>query len=193
MLLDLIAPLSKLHAYKFKDIPIVLHDQAFADDISVTTSRPEMNQMTIDAIVRFLRWPYFQANPRKCITMAMKRFYNDSDSKYERYGDTQYCAYDPALTIDGEQLKFIVNLAKDPQSLEYDHFKELGRFISVDLKEDKIRSEISRRLNADMALADNCGVQGLHKLYTYEHSIVSRLSWPFLVHNLPLCVTLIST
>ncbi len=37
-----------------------------------------------------------------------------------------------------------------------------------------------------MELVDNCGVQGLHKLYIYEHSIVSRLSWPFLVHNLSL-------
>ncbi len=138
MLLDLIAPLSELHGYKFKDIPVVLHDQAFADDISITTSRPEMNQLTINAVVRFLRWAYLQANPKKCISMAMKRFYSGSDSRYERYGDTQYCAYDPALTIDGEPLKIIVNVAKDPKSLEYDHFKELGRFIGVDLKEDKI-------------------------------------------------------
>ena len=118
--------------------------------------------------------------------MAMKRFYSVSDSKYERYGDTQYCTYDPALLIDGEPQKFIVNVAKDPKSLEYDHFKELGRFIGVDLKEDKIRAEISRRLNAYMDLVNNCGVNGLAKLFIYEHAIVPRISWPFLVHNLSL-------
>ena len=164
----------------------MLYDQAFADDISITTSRPEMNQSTINAVVRFLLWAYLQANPKKCISMAMKRFYRGSDSKYERYGDTQSWAYDPALTIDGEALKFIVNVAKDPKSLEYDHFKELGRFIGVDLKEDKIRAEISRRLNADMDLVNDCGVNGLAKLYIYEHAVVPRISWSFLVHNLSL-------
>ena len=119
--------------------------------------------------------------------MAMKRFYNGSDSKYERYGETQHCAYDPALTIDGEPLKFIVNVAKDPNSIEYDHFKELGRFIGVDLKEVKVRSEISRRLNSDMEIADSCGVNGLGKLDIYEHAIVSRLSWSFLVHVAVFC------
>jgi hypothetical protein len=184
MLLDLIAPLSAESGYKFKDMPIVLHDQAFADDLSVTTRTPEMNQRTIDWISRFLKWAYLQANPKKCITMAMKRFTAPSD--YERYGDTQYCAYDPALTISGEPLKFIVNVAKDPASLEYDHFKELGRFISVDLKETKIKAEISRRLNADMNLVETSGVNGLCKLFIYEHFVVPRLSWVFLIHNLTL-------
>ena len=73
MLLDMIAPLSELHEYKFKDMAVVLYGQAFADDISVTTSKPELNQLTINVIVRFL-WAYLQANPKKCISMAMKRF-----------------------------------------------------------------------------------------------------------------------
>jgi len=98
------------------------------------------------------------------------------ESEYERYGDTQYCAYDPALAIAGEyNLKFIVNVAKDPKSLEYDHFKELGRWIGVDLKEDKIKAEISRRLNADMSIVEGSGVNGLSKLYIYEHSGSSAL------------------
>src|SRR5690349_7614532 len=90
------------------------------------------------------------------------------------------------LNIGGEKLKFIVNVAKDPKSLEYDHFKELGRFIAVDLKEDKIRAETSRRLHADMEIVENSGINGLGKLYIYEHFVVPRLSWVFLVHNLTL-------
>ena len=185
MLLDLIEPLSKSNGYKFKDVAVVLHDQAFADDLSIMTSTPEQNQLTIDLVVRFLIWARLQANPKKCISMATKRF-TGLNSEYERYGDTQYCAYDPALTIAGEALKFILDVAKDPKSLEYDHFKELGRFIGVDLKEDKIKAEISRRLNADMELVEGSGVNGLCKLYIYEHFVIPRLSWVFLVHNLTL-------
>jgi len=34
-----------------------------------------------------------------------------------------------------------VNVAVDPNSLQHDHFKELGRFISVDLSEDKVKKK----------------------------------------------------
>src|SRR5690242_17985942 len=118
MLLDLIAPLAEAHGYKFKDLPVVLHDQAFADDLSILTSIPELNQFTIDVVVLFLEWARMRANPKKCISMAMKRF-TSLESEYERHGDTQYCAYNPALKIAGEDLKFIVNVAKDPNSLEF--------------------------------------------------------------------------
>jgi hypothetical protein len=52
----------------------------------------------------------------------MKRF-EAGDTKYERYGDTVCCPYDPALTINGESLKFIVDAAIDPNSLQHDHFR----------------------------------------------------------------------
>jgi len=166
----------------------VLHDQAFADDISITSSTPELTQMTINAILMFLKWSRLQANPKKCITMAMKKFDPRYIPKiaYDRYGDTIYCPYDPNLTIGGEKLKFIVNAAADPDSLQFDHFKELGRFISVDLKEDKMQTEIRRRLDSDMDVVDACGVNGLCKLFLYEHFVVRRLSWVFLVHDLSL-------
>ena len=164
----------------------MLHDQAFADDLSITSSTPELNQRTIDVVVRFLKWYRLQANPKKCICMAMKKFDPRYESKYDRYGDTVYCPYDPALTINGERLKFLVNVAADRSSLQFDHFKELGRFISVDLKENKVKAEIRRRLAADMDLVRGSGVNGLCKLFIYEHYVVPRLSWVFLVHDLSL-------
>ena len=103
---------------------------------------------------------------------------------YERYGSTVYCPYDPNLTIDGEKLKFIVNVAADQSSLAFDHFKELGRWISVDLSEKKVKSEIQSRFIADLDLVDRCGINGLCKLFLYEHFVVRRLSWVFLVHDL---------
>ena len=184
LLLDLTGALAADNGYHFKEIPVVLHDQAFADDISILSATPALNQRTIDVVARFLAWFLMQPNPKKCICMAMKRFDPRYDSKYACYGDTVYCPFDPELTIAGERLKFIVNIAADPSSLQYDHFKELGRWISVDLKEDKIKSEIRRKLYADMDLVDSCGVNGCCKLFLYEHFVVSRLSWFFLVHDL---------
>ncbi len=153
--------------------PIVLHDQAFADDISLISSSPSLAQKTINLIDTFLVWFRLQANPKKCIAMAMKKFDPRFVSKihYERYGSTIYCPYDPELTIGGERLKFIVNAAADKSSLQYDHFKELGRFISVDLKEDKVKTEIRRRLLNDMETVASCGVNGLCKLFLYEHFV----------------------
>jgi len=79
-----------------------------------------------------------------------------------------------------------VNVAVDPSSLQYDHFKELGRFISVDLKEDKVKSELRKRFLDDMEKVENSGVNGLCKLFLYQHFVVPRLSWAFLVHDFSL-------
>ncbi len=102
--------------------------------------------------------------------MAMKQFdpRNVPKIEFERYASTIYCPYDPNLTIDGVKLKFIVDVAADPSSLQYDHFKELGRFI--DLKEDKMKTAIRRRLFSDMDLVEQRGVNGLYKLFHFHRS-----------------------
>src|ERR1043165_5649067 len=81
------------------------------------------------------------------------------------------------------RLQFIVNTAADPTTLQHDHFKELGRWISVDLSEDKVKQEVRRRLKADMDLVEQAGINGLCKAFLYEHFVVRRLSWVFLVHD----------
>ena len=50
LLLDMLAPLAEQNGYHFKDSPIVLHDQAFADDLSILSSCPQLSQITIDAV-----------------------------------------------------------------------------------------------------------------------------------------------
>ena len=188
MLLNLTSQMTERNGYHLKDSTTVLHDQAFADDISITTSTPELNQKTINVAVKFLNWFMLQANPKKCISMAMKKFDPRYMPKidYERYGATAYCPFDPNLKIGEEKLKFIVDVAANPETLQRDHFKELGRFISVDLKEEKVKKEIRRRLLNDMDTVDASGVNGLDKLFIYEHFVVRRLSWVFLVHDLSL-------
>ena len=82
--------MSLANGYSFKEIPIVLHDQAFADDISLISSSPALAQKTINLIDTFLVWFRLQANPKKCIAMAMKKFDPRFVPKihYERYGST---------------------------------------------------------------------------------------------------------
>ena len=110
LLLNLIASLSKKNGYNFKDISVILHDQAFADDISITSSTPQLAQESINVLVRFLEWFHLQANPKKCISMAMKKFdpRNVPQIDYARHGDNVYCPYDPELEIAGTKLRFIV-------------------------------------------------------------------------------------
>ena len=129
-----------------------------------------------------MKQPDVKAKPQKCVCLGLNKFdpRNEHKQSFERY------PFDPNLKIAGTKLRFIVNSEMDPDSLQSDHFKELGRWISVDLKEDKMKAEITRRVSTDLETIDQSGVNGLCKLFLYEHFVVSRLSWVFLVHDLSL-------
>jgi len=176
------------NGYHFKDTPIVLHEQAFADDLSLIGSCPKKVQATIVVVEEAITWTGMQVKPAKCVCMGMKKFDPRWVHKidYERYAETVYCPFDPNLVIGGKKLRFIVTTSADPESLAHDHFKELGRWISVDLREDRMKAEIRKRLKSDMEKVDASGVNGFCKLFLYEHFVVSKLSWPFLVHDLSL-------
>ena len=42
MLLDLLEPVAVANGYEFKDTAVAVHDQAFADDISLLSSTPAL-------------------------------------------------------------------------------------------------------------------------------------------------------
>src|SRR3954466_15395564 len=117
---------------------------------------------------------------------GMKKF-DPRNTDYKRFGGTVYCPFDRNLTIAGKKIRFIVDPEADPDSIQSDHFKELGRWISVDLSEDKMKAEIGKRVSQDLEKLELSGVNGLQKLFLYEHFLVNRLSWVFLVHVGKLC------
>ncbi len=164
----------------------MLHDQAFADDLSIVSSCPQKAQVTVYTFEKGLLWARLQAKPQKCVCMGMKKFdpRNEHKVEYKRFGDTVYCPFDPNLEIGGKKMRFIVNADADPESVQSDHFKELGRLISVSLSEDKVKTEIGKRVSQDLEKVDLSGVNGPSKLWLYEHFVVSKLSWVFLVHDL---------
>jgi hypothetical protein len=175
LFLDLVSPLGAANGYTFKDTKVMLHDQAFADDLSIVSSCPQKAQLTVNTFEKGLLWARLKAKPSKCVCMGMKKFdpRNEHKVEYNRFG--------------GKKMRFIVSAGTDPESFQSDHFKELGRWISVSLSEDKIKTEIGKRVSQDLEKVDLSGVNGPSKLWLYEHFIVSKLSWVFLVHDL--CVS----
>jgi hypothetical protein len=185
LLLDLLRPLAE-DGYCFKGSSVLNHTQAFADDISVMTSTCEKNQKALDLLKLFLIWTRtMKENIKKCVSMAMKRFDDRSTHRkiFQRFGDTVYCPFDPDLHIGGEKIRFIVDVALEPGTLAFDHFKELGRWISVDVNEEKVKVEVRKRVLNDLSLVDASGVNGFCKLFLYEFFVVRRVSWQFLVHD----------
>ena len=146
-------------------------------------------QATVNVFEKGLNWGKLKVKSQKCVCMAMKKFdpRNEHKENYVRFSETVYCPYDPDITIAGKKMRFIVNPGADAESLQSDHFKELGRWISVSLSEDKMKAEIRKRVFQDLEKVEHSGVNGLSKLFLYEHFLVSRLSWVFLVHDL--CVS----
>src|SRR5690242_14504066 len=64
LLLDLVSRCGEENGYTFKDTKVVLHDQAFADDISLVSSSPQKMQATINVIEKGLNWGRLKAKPQ---------------------------------------------------------------------------------------------------------------------------------
>ena len=122
---------------------------------------------------------------------------------FEGHKGTRYTPFDPLLTIGGKKIGFIVTPCTrcsrganprclsgtccpcsscynepDPKSLFHDHFKFLGRRIGVDLNEVKTAHLVRKNFKTDMDLVDNTGLNGLMKLWIYQHIILSRMVQP---------------
>ena len=124
-------------------------------------------------------------NVKKCVSMAMKRF-SAVNAEVKRYGNTASVLLILNYPLVARRFVF-VDVAGDRETLAYDHFKELGRWISVDLKEDKVKTVLQKRVVSDLATVDSSGLNGFCKLFIYEFFLVRRVSWHFLVHDL--CLT----
>lgn len=84
--------------------------------------------------------------------------------------------YDPELTIHGEPVPFI---HKEPM-------KFLGQLVYKDLSDTEVRKGVSVKLDSMLKLVDGDCVDGLGKLWIYEHMITAKLSWEFTIYCFPL-------
>jgi hypothetical protein len=128
-----------------------------------------------------------KAKPTKCVSFAQRKF---TGSRASREGfipikDTIYSPYDPKLTIDGKPIRFILDSSNnDPFTSR--HFKFLGRWISVDVNETQVQIFVKDEFVRCMNLINSDVVNGCIKAWMYQFGVLSRLSWPGLVHDLPL-------
>jgi hypothetical protein len=175
LLLDLLSPRTDEAGYELKKTNVVIHDLAYADDLSIVARSPQEAQTSLNLMDRFLSWTRtMAAKPRKCKSLAFK-YWCDAD---ERAGRTRllkhrYTPYDPELTVAGQNIGFI---AEEP-------FKFLGWKVYHHLGESDQKKAVRDCFEKHMDLVDKSNVHGFMKLWLYQHYVVAYLAWPFMVYD----------
>jgi hypothetical protein len=78
-------------------------------------------------------------------------------------------------------MRFIIDPTVPIDKLAHDHFKFLGRWIHFSLSEVKVMNFVKATFNAEVLLIERCGVNGLMKLWLYQHSLgPPRVAIPYL-------------
>jgi hypothetical protein len=181
LLLDLLKPLSA-HGYDFKSIKIATMDKAYADDLQITTKNPIGHQIVLNATATWLGWTQtMKAKPKKCISLAFRQFTNNPACPYTPSTSTVYSAYDPLLTIAGQPIAFLLN--PSIPGFKGRHFKFLGRWISGSLTEREVKEKVRLEYLDLMSTVEKSNINGLMKLWIYQHYIIAKISWPFLIHD----------
>ena len=174
----MLEPLNDKLGYTIKTINYTSLTRAYADDLALSASSPKGAQQACDVCDIFLEWSKtMRAKPRKCIAMGFRQFDKRTDSgKYKKHKNVKYAPFDPRITIGG---KYTLTLLRD-------HFKFLGRWISIDLNEHEVQCFVRAQFLKEIKMIENSNVTGFMKLWLYQHYLLSHLAWPFLIHDLPM-------
>ena len=189
LLLDLLQPLNEDLGYKIKNISYTKLTRAYADDLAFSAKTTDGLQKACDVAGKFLSWTKtMKAKPRKCIAVGFRQFDKRTDSgRFVPHFNLTYAPFDPKVTISGHRMKFLVDESKpvDPSvSLLRDHFKFLGRWISIDLNEFKVNHFLKTRFMEEVNLVEKTRLTGFMKLWLYQHYLLAHLAWPFLIQDL---------
>ena len=96
--------------------------KAYADDLTLCTRNPKANQSVLDLTSKWLKWSQtMRAKPSKCVAIGFELFTkNSTTEKFIPLAKTSFAPFDPCLTIDGQQIRYIVNSQeKDPFKAEH--------------------------------------------------------------------------
>ena len=80
-------------------------DQAYADDLAITTRNASNNQKVLDRAESWLDWTgMMKAKPKKCVSLAYRQFKRETSSSkgFVPINDNIYAPYDPLLRIHGQ-------------------------------------------------------------------------------------------
>ncbi|XP_072017385.1 uncharacterized protein [Amphiura filiformis] len=78
-------------------------------------------------------------------------------------------------SIDGQMITYIHN-----QPMRF-----LGKLIYEDLKDDGIRKMSNQKLSAMLKTTDKSPLNGIMKMWIYNHMIIPKMTWEFTIYNLP--------
>lgn len=187
LLLDFLEPLNSL-GYQFSVSKRINMDQAYADDLALTTRTKKDNQLVLDRTDVWLKWTKtMKAKPKKCVSTAFRQFKPGVKPKDGciPLTDNVFSPFDPRLTISGEPIRHIIDANCDDEFKKI-HFKFLGRWISVNANELDVQTHVKNIFIKLMKTVDDDLTNGRMKLWIYQFGVLSNLTWPFLVHDLPL-------
>ena len=163
-------------------------DQAYTDDLALTTRTKKDNQLVLDRTDMWLEWTKtMKAKPKKCVSTAFRQFKPGMKPKDGciPLTDHVFSPYDPCLTIYGKPIRHIIDTNCDDEFKKI-HFKFLGRWVSVYANELDVQTHVKNIFVNLMKIVDDDLTNGLMKLWIYQFGVLSNLAWPFLVHDLPL-------
>ena len=181
LLLDFLAP-HKDEGYTFKNIPVTIMHKSYADDLQFSTTTPEGHQRVLDCTMVWLNWTRsMKAKPSKCVSLGFRQFRKGvtSTKGFIPVQDSIYSAYDPLLLIDGKPLTFIDSIVKGREK----QFKFLGRWLSKDLNDEQTKSKFKADFFGWLNRVDKDPINGLMKLWVYQHYIIPKSSWPLLIQD----------
>ena len=188
-------------------------EKAYADDLELCTRNPGNNQKACNMLVTWLDWSKtMKAKPKKCVSFGLKKYANALQrSKFEPILDRCYAPFDPKLKIKDTPINFIldsdtihaervkdiakrsgltdsmIDLIMGYAGMEKDfksrHFKFLGRYIHYFLSESEIKKMIRKKFMGDMEIVNDTNINGVEKAWIYQHYVLSRLSWPFMIYD----------
>ena len=186
LLLDSIES-EKCSGYQVKFTKVQVFDEAYADDLGLTTKSVKSNQQACDKLVRWLAWTRtMKAKPQKCVSMGFKQFdprHQVFDAQFTALTDTIYAPFDPNIMIAGEKAKYVLDTSVADE-FKQAHFKFLGRWINYNLNDRGIKQKISRELERDMRIVSDATVGGFIKLWLYQFYVLPRIAWPFMIQDL---------
>ena len=140
-------------------------NRAFADDLTLLSSRLEKIKEQIERLEEFLEWTgAMRAKPSKCVALGMK------------VKDGRYVSFDPSLSIGGETVAYIGGTP----------MKFLGHWIYVDLGESEIHSMVKTKVLNLLDKVDNSALNGIMKCWVYNNLLLSKVSWDLTIYNLPI-------
>ena len=140
-------------------------NRAFADDLTLMSSRLDKIKKQIEVMEEFLVWSRtMKAKPSKCVSLGMKVI------------NGTYSAFDPDIFIDGQVINYVGSTP----------IKFLGHWIYVDLGLNKVKQLVRDKLMSLLLVVDESGINGVSKCWIYNNMITSKLSWDLMIYNLPI-------